>query len=74
MTRTTPELASPLQTCTPHQRQHVWPLRMVWRAAGLIHGGSSVESGFETGALRPQGRDPTIRPPPSLLCRRNGLH
>ncbi|GBM19082.1 Lachesin [Araneus ventricosus] len=26
MTRTTPELAPPLQTCKPHQREYVWPL------------------------------------------------
>ncbi|GBM89774.1 hypothetical protein AVEN_196283-1 [Araneus ventricosus] len=28
-----------------------------------IHGGSSVESGFEPGTLRPQSRDLTTRPP-----------
>ncbi|GBN27546.1 hypothetical protein AVEN_61955-1 [Araneus ventricosus] len=28
-----------------------------------IHGGSSVESGFEPGALRPQSRDLATRPP-----------
>ncbi|GBM51097.1 hypothetical protein AVEN_216868-1 [Araneus ventricosus] len=28
MTRTTPELAHPLQTSTPHQREDVWPLRI----------------------------------------------
>ncbi|GBO35780.1 hypothetical protein AVEN_199554-1 [Araneus ventricosus] len=63
MTRTTPELAPPLQTPTPRQQEDVWPLRMVQRAAGPIHGGSSVESGFEPGALRPQGRDLATRPP-----------
>ncbi|GBL91622.1 hypothetical protein AVEN_21696-1, partial [Araneus ventricosus] len=47
MTRTTPELAPPLQTSAPHQREDVWPLRVIWSAADPIHGGSSVESGFE---------------------------
>ncbi|GBN14420.1 hypothetical protein AVEN_210121-1 [Araneus ventricosus] len=28
MTRTTPELAPPLQTSTPHQREDVWPHRI----------------------------------------------
>ncbi|GBN30403.1 hypothetical protein AVEN_17317-1 [Araneus ventricosus] len=62
MTRTTPELAPPLQISTPHQREDVWPLRMIKRATGPIHGGSSVESGFEPRALRPQSRDLTTRP------------
>ncbi|GBM43002.1 hypothetical protein AVEN_88604-1 [Araneus ventricosus] len=61
MTRTTPELTPPLQTSTPHQREDVWPLRMIWRAAVPIHSGSSVESVFEPGTLRPQGRDTTTR-------------
>ncbi|GBN25947.1 hypothetical protein AVEN_273348-1 [Araneus ventricosus] len=63
MTRTTPELAPPLQASAPHQLQAVWPLRMIWRATGPIHGGSSVESGFEPGTFRSQGRDLTITPP-----------
>ncbi|GBM80213.1 hypothetical protein AVEN_203725-1 [Araneus ventricosus] len=63
MTRTTPELAPPLQTSTPHQREDVWPLRMILRATGPIHVGSSVESGFESGALPPQSRNLTTRPP-----------
>ncbi|GBL72471.1 hypothetical protein AVEN_115387-1 [Araneus ventricosus] len=48
MTRATP----PLQASTQHQREGVWLLRMIQRAAGPIHGGSSVESGFEPGTLR----------------------
>ncbi|GBN48200.1 hypothetical protein AVEN_156177-1 [Araneus ventricosus] len=72
MTRTTPELAPPLQASTPHQREGVWPLRMIWRAAGPIHGGSSGESGFEPGTLRPQSRDLTTRPPRPLRCRKRG--
>ncbi|GBL84862.1 hypothetical protein AVEN_93884-1 [Araneus ventricosus] len=39
------------------------PLRMIWRATGPIHEGPSMESGFEPGALRPQSRDLTTRPP-----------
>ncbi|GBL88375.1 hypothetical protein AVEN_103031-1 [Araneus ventricosus] len=63
MTRTTPELAPPLQASTPHQRESVWPLRMIWCATGPIHGGSSVESGFEPAALRSGGRDLASSPP-----------
>ncbi|GBM36841.1 hypothetical protein AVEN_82831-1 [Araneus ventricosus] len=29
MTRTTPELAPPLQASAPHQREDVWPLRTI---------------------------------------------
>ncbi|GBM79402.1 hypothetical protein AVEN_185437-1 [Araneus ventricosus] len=32
---------------------------MIQRATGPIHDGSSTESGFEPGTLRPQGRDLT---------------
>ncbi|GBN30195.1 hypothetical protein AVEN_226539-1 [Araneus ventricosus] len=71
MTKTAPELAPPLQDSTPHQREDVWSLRMIWRAAGPIHGGSSVESGFEPGAFRPQSRDLTTRPPRSPVVRRD---
>ncbi|GBN75573.1 hypothetical protein AVEN_220180-1 [Araneus ventricosus] len=39
MTRTTPELAPPLQTSTPHQQEDVWPLRMIWRATWRIFSG-----------------------------------
>ncbi|GBM76677.1 hypothetical protein AVEN_48799-1 [Araneus ventricosus] len=58
MTRTTPELASPFQTSAPHQREDVWPLRMIYRATGPIRGGSSVESGFEPASLRSRGLPP----------------
>ncbi|GBO43178.1 hypothetical protein AVEN_171537-1 [Araneus ventricosus] len=61
--RTTPGLSPPLQASTPHQREGVWPLRMIWRAAGPIHGGSTVESGLGPGAMRLQGQDLTTRPP-----------
>ncbi|GBM71729.1 hypothetical protein AVEN_137503-1 [Araneus ventricosus] len=39
------------------------PLRMIERATVPINYGSSVESGFEPGTLRPQGRYLTTRPP-----------
>ncbi|GBM65545.1 hypothetical protein AVEN_83392-1 [Araneus ventricosus] len=56
MTRTTPKLAPPLQTSTPHQREDVWPLEgrvMVWRKPNqqmltknscgtVLHGGGGV--------------------------------
>ncbi|GBM22057.1 hypothetical protein AVEN_137367-1 [Araneus ventricosus] len=64
MTRTAPKLAPPLQTSMPRQREDVWPLRMIWRAAGPIHGRSSVESGFEPGTFQPQSHfTVTTRPP-----------
>ncbi|GBN81917.1 hypothetical protein AVEN_157346-1 [Araneus ventricosus] len=62
MTRTTLEMAPPLQTSTPHQQEDVWPLGMIWCATGPIHGGASVESGFEPVTLWPQSRDLTTRP------------
>ncbi|GBM04806.1 hypothetical protein AVEN_20237-1 [Araneus ventricosus] len=61
MARTTSELEPLLQTSMPHQREGVWPLRMIYGATGSIHGGSSVESSFEPGTLRPQSRDLTTR-------------
>ncbi|GBM92038.1 hypothetical protein AVEN_5499-1 [Araneus ventricosus] len=62
--------APPLQASTSHQREDDWPLRMISRATGPIHGGSSVESGLEHGILRPQSRDFTTRSPRPLryLC------
>ncbi|GBO27621.1 hypothetical protein AVEN_239945-1 [Araneus ventricosus] len=70
MTRTTPELALPLQISAPHQRERVWPLRAIWGATGPIHGGSS-ESGFEPGTLRPESRDLITRPPRPCLQTQN---
>ncbi|GBM22718.1 Aminomethyltransferase, mitochondrial [Araneus ventricosus] len=49
MASSTAEPAPPLQAPAPHQREDIRPLRMAWYG---IHGGSSVESGFEPGALR----------------------
>ncbi|GBN56646.1 hypothetical protein AVEN_123125-1 [Araneus ventricosus] len=57
MKRTTPERAPSLQIFEPHQREDVWQLRMIQRAAGPIHGGSSVESGFEPATLRYSNRE-----------------
>ncbi|GBO03296.1 hypothetical protein AVEN_39676-1 [Araneus ventricosus] len=38
------------------------PLRMIWRAAGSIHDGSSVESGFEPETLWQRSRHLNSRP------------
>ncbi|GBM43913.1 hypothetical protein AVEN_207950-1 [Araneus ventricosus] len=40
----THEPAPPLQTFMPHQREKIWPRR--------LHGGYSMESGFEPGTYR----------------------
>ncbi|GBM08809.1 hypothetical protein AVEN_999-1 [Araneus ventricosus] len=57
-----PGMVPLLQASAPHQRWGVWPLRMIWREAGPVHGGSSVGLGFEPGVLWPQGRGLTTRP------------
>ncbi|GBN04100.1 hypothetical protein AVEN_88934-1 [Araneus ventricosus] len=54
MTRTPPELGSPLHISLPHQRGDVWSLGMIWRAADPIRDESSMESGFGPGALWPE--------------------
>ncbi|GBO30006.1 hypothetical protein AVEN_161647-1 [Araneus ventricosus] len=61
MTRTTPELAPPLSKLrtTPTGGR----LATTYDLTARIHGGSSVESGFEPGTLRPLSRDFTTRPP-----------
>ncbi|GBN66531.1 hypothetical protein AVEN_80740-1 [Araneus ventricosus] len=62
------ELQSDDEDDTPSPNFHatptgdVWPLHMIQSATDPIHGGSSVESGFESGTLRPQCRDLTYRP------------
>ncbi|GBM57493.1 hypothetical protein AVEN_231200-1 [Araneus ventricosus] len=66
MTSTTTELTPPLQTSAPHQRKEIWPLCMILRATGPLHGSSPVELVFEPGTLRPKGRDITTRPPRPL--------
>ncbi|GBM98098.1 hypothetical protein AVEN_43221-1 [Araneus ventricosus] len=51
MTRTAPDLVpSPSFHTTPAGGH----LATAWSAMGAIHGGSSGESGFEPGALRPE--------------------
>ncbi|GBN71681.1 hypothetical protein AVEN_109039-1 [Araneus ventricosus] len=70
MTRTTLELPLPLKTSTPHQRQDVWPLRMIQRVTDPIHGGPPLESGFVLGTLRPQIRDLNTKSPrPRKKCK-----
>ncbi|GBN89374.1 hypothetical protein AVEN_109532-1 [Araneus ventricosus] len=39
---------------------------MIWQVGGPLHDGSSVELGFEPGALRLRGRGLTTRPPRPL--------
>ncbi|GBN57661.1 hypothetical protein AVEN_23965-1 [Araneus ventricosus] len=78
MTRTTPELAppSPNFRATPTGGRLATTYDLVCNrpyATGNrpyppcmpvgIHGGSSVESGFEPATLRSRGRDLTTRPP-----------
>ncbi|GBM58673.1 hypothetical protein AVEN_251936-1 [Araneus ventricosus] len=53
MTRATPEMAPPLQTSEPHQREG---------ATDPIHDGSLLESDFEPGALRFGGRQLSTNP------------
>ncbi|GBM50046.1 hypothetical protein AVEN_172927-1 [Araneus ventricosus] len=63
MTKTTAELAPPSPnfhaTPTGGRLATTYDLE----CSRPIHGGSSVESGFEPGTLRPQSRDLTSRPP-----------
>ncbi|GBL82768.1 hypothetical protein AVEN_106310-1 [Araneus ventricosus] len=63
MGRATPGLTPPHQASTPHQREGFWPLCMIWGATGAAHCGSSVQPGFEPGALRPQSHDLATWPP-----------
>ncbi|GBM00463.1 hypothetical protein AVEN_88651-1 [Araneus ventricosus] len=50
MKRTTPEMASILSKLPLHASGRTLDsLRMIYRATGPMHGGSSVESCFETG-------------------------
>ncbi|GBM51275.1 hypothetical protein AVEN_267141-1 [Araneus ventricosus] len=61
MTRVTPEVAPPLQNSAQHQHL-THDVRFNIHQAHM-HGGSSVESGFEPGALRSRRQDLTTRPP-----------
>ncbi|GBN65949.1 hypothetical protein AVEN_52348-1 [Araneus ventricosus] len=71
MPRTTHEMASPLQTSAPHQWEDVWPLCMIERATGPIHGGSSAKSDFELISIHPRSRVNASRPPQSPKFRGN---
>ncbi|GBM01344.1 hypothetical protein AVEN_135771-1 [Araneus ventricosus] len=71
MTRA-PQLAPPLQTSTPHQREDVWPLS---HAFNLQQAQCTTELQWnrvcEPGALRSQCGDLTTRPPrPSAAWRK----
>ncbi|GBL99928.1 hypothetical protein AVEN_19423-1 [Araneus ventricosus] len=63
MTRTTPELAPPLQASTPHQREGVWPRAYGWACIGPNT--QPIFNGivFEPGTLWLRGRHLTTRPP-----------
>ncbi|GBL95799.1 hypothetical protein AVEN_722-1 [Araneus ventricosus] len=63
MTRTTPELTPLFKLPGRTTGRALGHLCMILRAAGLIHDGYLVRSGFEPGTLRPQSRDLTTRPP-----------
>ncbi|GBO42991.1 hypothetical protein AVEN_146001-1 [Araneus ventricosus] len=67
MTRTTPELACPLQTSAPAGGRLAKTYDLARNKH--IHGGSSVESGFELGILPVRSRDITTRPS-QLSCRK----
>ncbi|GBO05487.1 hypothetical protein AVEN_57977-1 [Araneus ventricosus] len=70
MTRTTPELEAPSPSF--HAAPTGGCLATTYDLAcnRPIHCGSSVESGFEPGTLRPQSRDLTTRPPrPETMLR-----
>ncbi|GBM78964.1 hypothetical protein AVEN_47698-1 [Araneus ventricosus] len=77
MTRTTPELTSPLQTSAKYNTKLVlyFYLTLYVRInvqQAHIHDGYSVESCLEPGSLLLQGRRLTTRPPrPHHLIRRN---
>ncbi|GBO09547.1 hypothetical protein AVEN_209446-1 [Araneus ventricosus] len=75
---TTPELAPPLQTSAPHRREDLWSptydltcnrsqytTDRQWNRVSNLEpsDGSSMESAFEPGAFRFQGRDLITRPP-----------
>ncbi|GBM50700.1 hypothetical protein AVEN_45968-1 [Araneus ventricosus] len=63
MTRMTPELVlpSPSFHATPTRGRLATTYDLACNRP--INGGSSGESGFEPGTLRPQSRDPTTKPP-----------
>ncbi|GBN31553.1 hypothetical protein AVEN_252174-1 [Araneus ventricosus] len=67
MTRTTPELALPPFLGSSGLCGYLCaaPMggRMIQRATGTIHGGSSVELCFEPATLRSRGQDLATRPP-----------
>ncbi|GBM60456.1 hypothetical protein AVEN_117969-1 [Araneus ventricosus] len=61
MKRTTPELAPPRQISRHISGRAFRHLRLIRRATDPMHGGSSVESGFEPGTFRLRNRDLTTR-------------
>ncbi|GBL92796.1 hypothetical protein AVEN_4507-1 [Araneus ventricosus] len=65
--RSDDELKAPLSKLLRHTRGRTFcSLRMIYRATGPIHDGSSVESGFEPRSLRLRGRHLNTKPPRPL--------
>ncbi|GBN64765.1 hypothetical protein AVEN_229130-1 [Araneus ventricosus] len=68
MKRTTPELEPPSPNfCTTPAGVRLVPYAWFNVQRAHIHGGFSVESGFEPGTLRPRSRDFSITPERHLL-------
>ncbi|GBM85758.1 hypothetical protein AVEN_127478-1, partial [Araneus ventricosus] len=65
ITKTAPQLAPPLHTSAPYQREGVTPTYDLTYSVPN-HDGSSVELGFEPGDLQLRGRHLNTRPPRSL--------
>ncbi|GBL85679.1 hypothetical protein AVEN_193136-1 [Araneus ventricosus] len=58
MRKTPPELAPPLQTSAPHQREGVWPplYDLTCNRPNIRRICSGIGSGFEPGTLRPRSQ------------------
>ncbi|GBN79887.1 hypothetical protein AVEN_213650-1 [Araneus ventricosus] len=68
MTRTAPELPSPLfKIFELDKRKGALYARMIYRAVGPIHGRVLVESVFEPGTLLPRRRELSNTPPRVFL-------
>ncbi|GBM53362.1 hypothetical protein AVEN_186758-1, partial [Araneus ventricosus] len=63
MTKTAPELASPIQHCALNQREDVWPLGMIMCNRFHTRGKASKDSGLDSASLRPRSRDHATMPP-----------
>ncbi|GBN16405.1 hypothetical protein AVEN_207391-1 [Araneus ventricosus] len=61
MTRTTPEMAPPLQAAAPHQRRMFDPQHQIWRAPGPHTRRVFSRIGFRTWSLLAQKLRPNLR-------------